>query len=203
MTQRSGRRRIIVDISPALSSDLATLTEALDCDGIDLAAQLDELAAGLRRASLGMTIIISGDGDTITLSAVDVMATSPIAVSPLTPPLAPSSTEPGSSYVRFAPVDVVLGVAADPSDPAGSDTAALGPDNRAVTLTAGPGLPRVLQRCSAINQAIGVLIGRGRTPESAREDLARLAEFGHTDVFQAAQYLLCDVADHHSALVGQ
>jgi hypothetical protein len=203
MTQRSRRRRIIVDISPALSSDLAACTQALDRDGIDLASQLHELAAGLRLACLGMTITISGDGNTITFSAGDVAATSPFAVSPLMPLSAPSSVEPGSLSVRFAPVNGFIDLAVYPRDPAGIDTAALSPENRAVALTAWSGFASVVQRCGAINQAIGVLIGRGRTPESAHEDLARLAEFGRTDVYHAAEYLLRDVADHQPALVGQ
>ncbi|MCW2648805.1 MAG: hypothetical protein JWP07_4914 [Pseudonocardiales bacterium] len=57
--------------------------------------------------------------------------------------------------------------------------------------------PSILQRCSAINQAIGVLLERGRTPDAAHQALARLANFGRTDLYDAAEYLLRDLADHH------
>lgn len=192
-----------MDISAALSRELATLTEALDCDDIDLATQLDELSANLRRANLGMTIMISGDGDTITFSAGKVTAPSPVPMSPVMPLSAPESVESDSPYVRFAEVEVFVDLAADAMDPGGVDTASGGPDCRAVARTAGPDCPSTLQRCSSINQAVGVLIGRGRTLGAAHEELAGLADFGATDLYHAAEYLLHGLADRRPALVTQ
>lgn len=190
--------RIIVNLSPALSSALATLTDALDRDGIDLATQLQELAANLRRASLGMTITISDSGDKVTFSAANLVATSPDEPSALMRSSSGLSTDPGSSSVRReSTVEVYIDIAADSRDWAGIDTTASGRDNAAMALGAGPGLASTLQRCSAINRAIGVLLERRRTPETAHEELAGLAHFGHTDLYHAAEYLLRDLAGDH------
>jgi hypothetical protein len=47
-----------------------------------------------------------------------------------------------------------------------------------------------LDEHSAINQAIGVLIGRGHTPESAQHELHRLAKLDHDDLRAAAEALI-------------
>jgi hypothetical protein len=47
-----------------------------------------------------------------------------------------------------------------------------------------------LDEHSAINQAIGVLIGRGHTPESAQHELQRLAALDHDDLRVAAEALI-------------
>jgi hypothetical protein len=41
-----------------------------------------------------------------------------------------------------------------------------------------------------INQAIGVLIGRGHTPDSGRQELHRLAALDHGDLHASAQQIV-------------
>src|SRR4029077_4431516 len=47
-----------------------------------------------------------------------------------------------------------------------------------------------LDEHSAINQAIGVLIGRGHTPESAQHELQRLAPLDHDTLRVAAEAVI-------------
>lgn len=52
---------------------------------------------------------------------------------------------------------------------------------------------------SVINQAIGVLIGRGHTPAQARRELDTQADRGGTDRHTAARFILDTLAVKDSA----
>jgi hypothetical protein len=82
-------------------------------------------------------------------------------------------------------------LAADLSYALGLDRTHLVLDQHLIAPTAGSGMG--LDTQSAINQAIGVLIGGGHTLESARHELDRLASLDSDDLHRAAQAVLASV----------
>lgn len=161
-------------ISGSLATDLAVLTRAVDDPEIDLEALLHAFttAARLTIASyLGMTMTVAVDGHEVSVT-VDDHDTTPIAASLVIPLTAVSSAEAGSTLTLYAGrPGAFVDLAADLSYALGVDhTDLVLDDHLAPTGSAVTGLDRHL----AINRAIGILLERGHTPESARELLHRL-----------------------------
>jgi hypothetical protein len=66
-----------------------------------------------------------------------------------------------------------------------------------LTLPDGPDTAAQLQAACEINQAIGVLIGRGHTPEHADRQLDIRAADDRTDRHRAAQRILGEITTAH------
>lgn len=180
-----------MDISAALAADLAALTESLANPEVDLQTQLAALAADLGRAVAsytGMTITIAVDGHEISFTA----GTAAVATSLTIPFTALGPAEAGSTLVIHAGTPgALVDLAADLSFALAldSDTLALDAAPRSRPTPVPSGL-RGLDEYSRTNQAIGVLIAGGRTPEGAWAELRRLAELDGGRLHNAADAVL-------------
>jgi hypothetical protein len=172
-----------VNISAAVAADLAALTAGLGDPDVDLERQLHHLGANLTRAVAsfcGLTMTIRLEGHDISLRAgdgIDAKASLHIPLSPL------GAAQDGSALVVYAKVSgAFVDLAADLSYALGIDLALLVLDGHLPVdvETSGSGLAG-LDEFSRINQAIGVLIGRGHSPDGALDELRRLADLdgGH------------------------
>ena len=181
-----------VDISAALAADLAALTEALDTPGIDLETELRAFAADVKIAVASftaMTVTIAVDGLEVSFVVHDGARTTP-ATSLLIPLAARTPTVAVSTLLLFAATPgAFVDLAADLSHALGIDLPCLvidchlEPPGDAAPMTGW-------SEHATVNQAIGVLIDRGHTPESARRELHRLAAMDHGDTHAAAEAVI-------------
>jgi hypothetical protein len=182
-----------VDISAQLAADLAALSQALDED-VDLETTVRDFAAAAKLAVtsyLGMTVTVSANGHQVSLSVPEHdRAEHDIATSLLIPLVNLTPTEAGSSLVLYA------GTPGAFVDLAADLTYALqvGPDGLIIDAHLNPtfedsGLDE-LADMTHINQAIGILIGRGHSPEGASTELHRLAGLAETTIRVAAHQLI-------------
>jgi len=177
-----------VEFSATLVADLKSLTDALDQPGTDLEALLRGLADDARRAvgsylGLKMTLIV--DGHQVTLTAMDELANpGDIATTALLPLPALIDAEPGSVIVFYAgKAGAFVDFAADLSFTLGLRLDVIVLDEHLTPPHAVSGLNEMSQ----VNQAIGILIERGHTPEHARAGLDRIAGLVGITVRGAAQ----------------
>jgi hypothetical protein len=185
-----------VDVSVALAADLNALTDALDEPRADLETLLRALGADSRKAVssyLGLTMTLIIDGYPVTLTTIH--PTDPPdpadAVASLRLPLsALCRADPGSMLVIYAGnAGAFVDLAADLSF-----ALRLGPDilvlDEDLVPSSNPAGVSGLAEMSQINQAIGILIGRGQTPDSARAELNRLADLAQTTLHAIARQLV-------------
>ena len=181
-----------MDISAALTADLTLLTQALDDSGIDLEAGLRAFTADVKLAVAsftGMTMTIALDGHDVSFTVHDEATIQP-ATSLLIPLATVTPTEAASTLLLYATTPgAFVDLAADLIYDLRIEPTALVVDGH-LDPRAGPAVMTGLDEHSAINQAIGVLIGRGHTPESAQHELHRLAKLDHDDLRAAAEALI-------------
>lgn len=186
-----------MDISAALAADLAALTDSLGNPDIDIQTQLRALAADLKRAVAsytGMTMTITLDGHDISFTTTDGVDSAATETSLKIPLSALTAAQDGSSLVIYAATPgAFVDLAADLSFVLGVDLADLVLDERAPHRFRAthdrPGM-HGLDEYSRINQAIGILIARGNTPETARRELDRLANLDGGHLHKAADAIL-------------
>lgn len=160
----------------SLAADLAVLTRTIGRPDVDLDAQLHAVIKAANFAIdsyLGMTLTIVVDGQPVTVTAREDVTTQ-IATSLLIP-LGPARSGGATTTLTIyaANPGAFVDLAADLSYALGLPYAALVFDDHPAAPADGSGMTgRDTQ--SAVNQAIGVLIDRGSTPEAAREHLRRL-----------------------------
>jgi hypothetical protein len=187
-----------VEITATVAADLAALTEALDEPGADLATTLRRLAADAKLAVgslVGLTVRITVGGQQTQLSTLDGAAVSGAVRASLLIPLQPvlvggAATAAGIDLVLYAATPgAFTDLAADLAWLSGQalreyalNQHLLGLD--ATTPTDG------LATLSLSNQAIGVLIACGHTPEQAEQELLARAARGGVDRRVAAQQIL-------------
>jgi hypothetical protein len=197
LAPRSAQRSThLVRFTALLAVELAALSAALDEPGSDIGQGLRHLAAaavaavpsflglsvvvtqhdpafivpllddGLTAGDIGASILLSwpnpDDGDDVPAVAFILYARSPGAFVDLAADAAWLTAGPSTEFV----LDAHLGVPAEPD-------------------TATP-----IADASTVNQAIGVLIGRGRTPEQAHLELDAQAAHSGTDRVAAAHLIL-------------
>ena len=181
-----------MDISAALAADLALLTQALDDSGIDLEAGLRAFTADVKVAVAsftGMTMTIAFDGHDVSFTVHDDATIQP-ATSLLIPLATVTPTDPASTLLLYAATPgAFVDLAADLIYALRIEPTALVLDGH-FDPRAGSGGITGLDEHSAINQAIGVLIGRGHTPESAQHELQQLATLDHDNLRVAAEALI-------------
>jgi hypothetical protein len=182
-----------VDISAALAADLAILTQALDAD-VDLEVAVRAFTADLRQAVasyLAMTITIVLDGRDLSFTVHDAPAPHPIAATSLLIPLAAvMPTDTASTMLLYAAAPgAFVDLAADLSHALDIEPGALVLDGHLDRPADSDGLTG-LDEHIAINQAIGILIARGHTPEAAEHELRRLAALDHASMRDAAVCLI-------------
>ncbi|HXB89694.1 hypothetical protein [Mycobacterium sp.] len=183
-------------ISAALAADLGILTAALDGPDADVLHSLHQLGVDAQAAVptyLGLSVTFDGSDPPFTFTTLEDGTADNVRTSLRLTPLArvdDGRAAPSVALILYAEtpgtfVDLTADLAwltgRPPSDfaldqhrsvPAGSD--------------AGTSLPAA----SVVNQAIGVLIGRGYTPRQAHSKLDTQADGAGTDRYTTAQFIL-------------
>jgi hypothetical protein len=185
-----------MDLSAALAGDLAVLTEAIDDPDVDWEAQLQALAGDLRRAVasyLGMRVtIVIGDRE-VSFAAGRFDTSTEIVASLLLPLATVATSEAQGMLVFYAGVPgAFVDLAADLSFALGIDPSALILDSEIPPPTQGSAATEPAAH-SVINQAVGVFITRGHTPESADAELRRAADLDGGSPWHAAEAILLSV----------
>jgi len=181
-----------VEITAALAADLAALTEALDEPGADLARTLRQLAADTKLAVgsyLGLTVRAAVSGKPVALSTLDGAAAqvrSSLMI-PL-PPVVDGAAALGLILYAGVP-GAFTDLAADLAWMSGRDLSDFALDHH---LTAPADLDGHdgLAALSLINQALGMLIAHGHTPEQADRELDDWASRTGVDRHVAATHIL-------------
>lgn len=182
-----------MEISAVLAVQLAILTEALGADGIDLEEHVKALLGDLAKAvpsAVGITVTIGADEQFTTITTID--RTRAIAASLRVPLLPLKGIGAGSSVAFLA---ATPGAFVD----LGADLAhALGVGPSGVILDGDLTLPDDseaggLEHASVFNRAVGVLVERGFTIETARGQLDRMATDLGGDVLAAAYTVLGEI----------
>jgi hypothetical protein len=187
-----------VEITEAVAADLAALTQALDDPEVDLTATLHQLVGSARRAVrsfLGLTVMATVSEQHLRLTALeDALAVREISASLMIPLQQPAVDGAGA----VAGIDLILyagtpgafiDLAADLAWLSKRPLVGFVLDQHLVP----PGDPDAsdgLAALSSINQAIGALIARGRTPEQAERELDALAANAGLDRYLAATQIL-------------
>ena len=188
-----------MDISRALAVDLAALSDALGDSDVDLETLLQALAADLKDAIasyIGMTLTIIVNGHEFSFTMFLEANAEAVATSLKIPLAALSSAEEGTSLVLYATMPgAFVDLAADLSYVLGLGPDLLVPDQRTAhhATTLDQAGVAGLAEYSLVNQAVGVLIARGHTAESARDELRRLADLDGGHLRDAASTVLMSV----------
>lgn len=193
---RDASEQAVLDSSRILLEDLDALTVALDRPGTDLNAILSVLADDLILAVpsfLGLTLTLYVDGLPVTMTA---RAGSPTGAARdvLALPLGPlTAFEPDSSLVLYAATPgAFTELQTDMAFYRIVAATAPAPSLVVSPIAGWPGPAGItgLVELGVINQAIGVLLDRGRTVESARDELHRAAREQGRSLFRVAEELL-------------
>lgn len=196
-----------MNVSASLAAALSGLTRALDEPAIDLTATLDQFedAAQLAVSSyVGLSVHATVHGRDLGFTTLhDGVAASDITTSlrlELSPSLYPASepdTFPTVVLILYATTPgAFVDLSADLSWLLGSSRAStIAVDENLTPPTFQP-IEMSLAESSFIDQAIGVLIGRGHTPDQARKELMRLSTANNQSLSTEAEQLLA-VLDHH------
>ncbi|WP_375475841.1 hypothetical protein [uncultured Jatrophihabitans sp.] len=191
-----------MEIAAALAADLRLLTEALDDARVDIADTLRRLGANAAAVAsyLGLTVTVAVADDRFSLTSLD--PAEPIRASMALPLPASGLGSARSTAVVIlyaGTAGAFVDLAADLSWLTGRDLADMDLDGQLVAPReeagravepGGPDVGRSLRATSIVNQAVGVLIGRGRTPEQALAELDALATARGGDQVGAAAALL-------------
>lgn len=176
-----------MEITDTLAADLAILCEALDDAEADITESLRRLAADAKaavRSYLGLTLVGGTPTFPLELNVMDSAAAAVDVVSSLLMPLhddAHDDAVPSLSVIMYAgAAGAFIDLAADLSWLTGRRLTDFALD-RHLSLPARPDTAGSLHATSVINQAIGVLVGQGHTPEQAEAEIAvRAAAAGHS-----------------------
>lgn len=176
-----------MDITPALAADLATLSEALDATDGDITEALRQLVVDTKLAVhsyLGLTVTSDDARFPLTLVVMEDSAHPADIVSSLMMPMSDGSAD--GDGARLAVIlyagkrGAFVDLAADLSWLTGRAHSDFALDQH-LSLPAESVLDGRVQSASLINQAIGVLLGHGYTPERAEFEIeARAAAAGHS-----------------------
>jgi hypothetical protein len=168
-----------VDIPTSLLAELSMLSEALDAPSSDISASLSELMVGLVDAVpsvVGLSILVGDPHDPVEIttieqaSQVEQIRTS-LRLSLLSSDPAGHDEQPSVVLVVYAALPgALVDLAADLAWLSGRplDEARLDEDLKGPHAKASHGL---LARLSSVNQAVGVLMASGLTPEEAKAEL--------------------------------
>lgn len=191
MRDRDAIGAFLVDLSAPLAADLHLLSAAVRDSGGDLETRLQALVADLSGAVtsyFGLTMTIGVDGHEISFTLTEHH--SKAATSLCIPLSAVTAGDSSGVLVLYADVPgAFVDLAADLAWVLKLDPAALVLDQHLVVPTSSGGLVG-LREHATINRAIGALLERGHTPESARAEVHRHADLDSGDVPAAAQRIL-------------
>jgi hypothetical protein len=193
------RRTNLVRIPSDLAADLALLTDALDVPDTDIAATLAALmsdAAAAVSSYVGLSVRVCSRHSHVELTTLESSQRSSITTSLRIPLQTEAALQ--ADTARFvlilyaATAGALVDLAADLTWLTGRSTDELClDDDIAGKFHLHP--PESLRSQSAINQAIGALIGQGRTPDQARMELDVRAADSGMKVHAAAVGLLASL----------
>jgi hypothetical protein len=184
-----------MEIGAALAADLGILTAALDEPGADVLHSLHQLGVDAQAAVpsyLGLSVTVDGSDPPLTFTTLEDGAAENVRTSL-------RLTLPGIGDGRAAPLVALILYAGTPGTfvDLAADLAWLTGRppgdfvlDQHLSLPAGSGTGTYLRTASVINQAIGVLIGRGYTPGQADRELNTRAGGTGIDRHTAAQFIL-------------
>jgi hypothetical protein len=175
-----------VEINATLAADLAMLSETFDSDD-DIVEGLRQLATDAKlavRSYAGLTVIASNAALPMTLTAMEDAAYPVDVVSSLMMPLCDDDFDDANSrlvVILYAGrPGAFVDLAADLCWLTGRRLTDFVLDQH-LNLPTEPNTAGGVQASSFVNQAIGVLLGHGYTPEQAESEIdARAAAAGHS-----------------------
>lgn len=188
-----------MEINAALAAELVILTEALDDPGTDVAESLLRLTADARVAVasyLGLRVIIARADPPVVFTAFeDGVDNGEIRTSlMLVLETFGDGCTPCVSLLLFATVPgAFVDLAADLCWMTGRPLTDVILDQHLDVLVERHAAD-ALQAASVINQALGILVGRGYTPEQADQELDTRAVDAGTDRHQAAALVLSEIS---------
>ena len=186
----------LVEITAAMDAALAVLTQALDEHGTDIVHSLQRLAfdaAAAVPSYLGLSVVVSHSDPPLTVTTLaDTAVAGDIRTSlhVLLSGIGDGHDPPLVALILYAGTPgTFVDLAADLTWLTGRPLTDVTLDEH-LTVPAGPYTAAQLLAASDVNQAIGVLIGRGCTPEQARRQLDIQAANNRTDRHSAARLIL-------------
>ena len=186
-----------MDLSARLSVALADLSDALEEPGCDLERRLDSLCTALTNAVpsfIGMTITVAVDPQEVRFTVSSRPSSPRIATSLLIPLSALSPTPCAGTILLCAAVPgAFVDLAADLSHAIPAPLDNFVHDAHDGVTFDGVGVSG-LDSQFTVNQALGVLIERGHTPETALGELRRQAQLVGGDLQRVAEQVLGTVA---------
>ena len=169
-------------IPSALAADLALLTDALDTGAVDIASTFSLLSSDVAAAVssyAGLSVRIHSLGGLAELTTLDDPAVIAGVVTSLRIPVPVASQVPGPSVVIVLYATLAGAFVDLAADLAWLTDVALADVGLDLDLDLDPrarsGVATPLSSLSSIDQAIGVLVGRGHTPEETLVELETLA----------------------------
>ena len=182
-------------ISAAMAADLGILTAALDEPGADVLHSLHRLAVDTQAAVptyLGLSVTVDGSDPSFAFTSFEEGAADGVRTSlRLTLPGAgEDSASPPVALILYAGTPgTFVDLAADLAWLTGRPPSDFALDQH-LSVPAWSDAGTSLRVASVINQAIGVLIGRGYTPRQAHSTLDSQAHGAGTDRYTTAQSIL-------------
>jgi hypothetical protein len=182
-------------ISAALAADLGILTAVLDEPAADVLHSLHRLGVDAPAAVptfLGLSVTAAGSDPPFTFTIFEEDAADGVGASlSLTlPGVDEGWASPSVALILYARTPgTFVDLAADLAWLTGRPSSDFALDQH-LSVPAGSDGGTSLRAASVINQAIGVLIGRGYTPRHAHAKLDNQADRAHTDRDTAAQVIL-------------
>jgi len=171
-----------VTIPSALAADLALLTDALDTGSADIASTFSLLSSDVAAAVssyAGLSVRIHSLGGLAELTTLDDPAVIAGVVTSLRIPVPVASQVPGPSVVIVLYATLAGAFVDLAADLAWLTDVALADVGLDLDLDLDPrarsGVATPISSLSSIDQAIGVLVGRGHTPEETLVELETLA----------------------------
>lgn len=165
----------LVEITAGLAADLTCLTESLDDPAADIADSMRQMANDAKlavRSYLGMAVVTTGEHP-VTLTGLEDSVEPDDILTSLWIPFpsthgGPAGVGPSLALILYGgKPGAFIDLAADLAWLTGRDLIEFALDD---DLTV-PDHAGELSRMTLINQALGMLIGRGRTPEQAQREL--------------------------------
>jgi hypothetical protein len=182
-------------ISATLAGDLGILTAALDEPGADVLHSLRRLGVGAQAAVpsyLGLSVTVDGSDPPLTFTIFEEGAADGARTSlRLTlPGVGDGWASPSVALILYAgKPGTFVDLAADLAWLTGRPLSDFALDQH-LSVPAGSDAGTSLRAASVINQAIGVLIGRGYTPRQAHAKLDTQVDGAGTDRYTTAQFIL-------------
>jgi hypothetical protein len=182
-------------IGAALAASLGILTAALDESGADVLHSLHQLGVDAEAAIpsyLGLSVIVDSSDPPFRFTTLEDGAADDVRTSlRLTlPDVGDGRASPSVAFILYARTPgTFVDLTADLAWLTGRPLSDFVLDQH-LSVPAGSDTGTYLRTASVINQAIGVLIGRGCTPGHAHRELDLQADGAGTDRYTAAQFIL-------------